>query len=932
MSNFFNPSVDNQNPQSGNNNDDKKRGFWSAYWRTAWLPGIGPRLKQLGWRLGHFAYLLALIYHAVRLIPAGHPVLNPVNIGKFGFRDVIGTAADNVKRSRENLDQVLMFFAVILGLVVIILQFLAIIGMVVADFAITQANAQVPGGVGSFFSVDDPTKDLALVGLEMVFGTDIFGAAATVTPIVTAFHALLAFFSHVMLIIAIIILLYYVIVVVSESAMTGTPFGRRFNGFWAPVRLVVAFGLLIPMANGLNTAQYVTLYAAKMGSNMASNGWALFTDTFFDPSTWVVAPSGPDFEELAGAIFVNELCAYLVNENSGPDTITRRVRVPLNPGNPIFRARQIISLGGLGYGSTPLENFDIGMMGNTETAQRNVHIYWTRKDDPLQAPDATCGAINVPIKLNSGSNEYVGSEIYEPLQQLRLAYFPVISAMAIKLLESSDGGEATIPTIYELLKASGPDSDTPPDMPSNAIAGAVISAGQASLAERVQESMETLRSNQEDNDLQTMLKQQGWAGAGGLFYQIAQINGEIYDAVHESVPSVERSPQILSEDSPFGRVGRFLTQSVAWAGLGNRPSALQAEANHILPIAMEWFANGLEAESRGSVPLENPRNASNILKSFASSVFASHTLFDMQNTYSANPLAQLSAGGKELMQKSMAWLGIYAAAMLATEVISGGQLETLAIVTSGLAQILITIGMTAGIILHFIIPLLPFMYFLFAIVGWISEIFEAIVAMPLWALAHIRIDGDGLPGQAASNGYYLIFGIFTRPIFILFGLIGGYTSFMAGVYILHNVFDGAISAMMRDAVGAGISSLGFTIMYVVIVYNLANTAFKMIDTVPSQIMRWLGSGAQGFNDGRDPGISNIQQVAGVAGGFLGSQAMQGMSNSFKEKMGKAQGREQEKEQGKAAKIQAERHDDLMAALGKKSGGSDDSGSPSGSKS
>ena len=44
--------------------------------------------------------------------------------------------------------------------------------------------------------------------------------------------------------------------------------------------------------------------------------------------------------------------------------------------------------------------------------------------------------------------------------------------------------------------------------------------------------------------------------------------------------------------------------------------------------------------------------------------------------------------------------------------------------------------------LAYVLPLIPFIYFTFAVLGWVLELFEAIAAMPLWALAHLRIEGD----------------------------------------------------------------------------------------------------------------------------------------------------------------------------------------------
>src|SRR5690606_26450293 len=60
--------------------------------------------------------------------------------------------------------------------------------------------------------------------------------------------------------------------------------------------------------------------------------------------------------------------------------------------------------------------------------------------------------------------------------------------------------------------------------------------------------------------------------------------------------------------------------------------------------------------------------------------------------------------------------------------------------------------------------------------------------VPLWALAFLRIDGEGLPGDAAMGGIYLIFEIFLRPIMIIFGLLASIVIFAAMVKVLNEVF------------------------------------------------------------------------------------------------------------------------------------------------
>ena len=64
----------------------------------ALLPQVLPRFSELltngfSW----FAYLIAHIYYAVRLLPADHPYLKSENQGKFGLRHVVAAAANNLK-------------------------------------------------------------------------------------------------------------------------------------------------------------------------------------------------------------------------------------------------------------------------------------------------------------------------------------------------------------------------------------------------------------------------------------------------------------------------------------------------------------------------------------------------------------------------------------------------------------------------------------------------------------------------------------------------------------------------------------------------------------------------------------------------------------------------------------------------------------------
>ena len=215
---------------------------------------------------------------------------------------------------------------------------------------------------------------------------------------------------------------------------------------------------------------------------------------------------------------------------------------------------------------------------------------------------------------------------------------------------------------------------------------------------------------------------------------------------------------------------------------------------------------------------------------------------------------------------------------------------------SGIFVSLTTIGLAIGFILYYVLPFLPFIYFFFAVGGWVKSIFEAMVGVPLWALAHLRVDGNGFPGDSASNGYFLIFEIFVRPILTVFGLIAGLAIFSAMARTLNGVFDLLIANMsgfecVQD-MGGGALAFGdcttgtvlyleekrsivdeffYTIIYTIIVYLLATSSFKLIDQIPNSILRWAGAGVQSFGDNRDDPTQGLVQYAAFGGANMAGQ-------------------------------------------------------------
>jgi hypothetical protein len=200
------------------------------------------------------------------------------------------------------------------------------------------------------------------------------------------------------------------------------------------------------------------------------------------------------------------------------------------------------------------------------------------------------------------------------------------------------------------------------------------------------------------------------------------------------------------------------------------------------------------------------------------------------------------------------------------------------------------------------LPFLPFIYFFFAVMTWIKSIFEAMVGMPLWALAHLKIDGEGMPGDAAASGYFYILEIFLRPTFIIVSFLGGIIIFTAMVKVLNEIFylvltnltghismEGTTDCFAPPGSNIGpsesefkrgpIDEFFYTVIYTIVVYMIALPCFKLVDDIPDNIMRWLGAGISSFGsqDG-DPARGLMTNVAGGAA-LIGGQ-MSGSANKM----------------------------------------------------
>ena len=892
--------------------------------RYTMMPEILPRIRALGLHFGHFAYLLALVFSSARLIPHNHPVLNAANIGRFGVRQVIAMAANNVTWSMKNIDQIAIFGAIVMGLIMIVIQ-----AMLIAVAALVGFNPAEASSVTNFFEISSPNDDLSLIFLSQVFGelggfwgiTSPSVSYGFASPIHNALHQMLSLYSMAMMVIAVIIVVYYIMTVVGEAAKTGTPFGQRFNSLWAPIRLVIALGLLVPMGSGLNAAQYVTLWVAKMGSGLGTQVWLNLADNINDTQTKQYVVEGFDTGWMVGIaqdIMRFEVCKESYNKFNAPAASMQFTAVSTDIAEPST----------IGY-----------------------RVEWV-PHDPTEYSERRriCGSLSVTLPINNTDpnanlvpTDVLLAGVKASIDRLIAAIQPIAASYAdYNVPENGGRGPAVVlqDLVTQVEDLGGEEAKT------------------------LLQEVASLYQNHVDSNIDALLeenKRQGWIAAGLWYMNIGRIiqgteqtkeasvpisdmpnevsdqqDRSVWNMISSPYPSVDSAMRRIdgviiynNVTAVLTRVGYFTLKASLFVNPITAPAAIGVAAYNY------WNDGSNQSAACESLGV-NPTGMGKVQCIIYTMIVPEELIILRDPQYqNLDPMAALVSAGGTIVDRAWKFvaLGLTSDFLGSVATLIPGAGSFIAGILDGVGSLLVLIGLlglSAGIVLFFLLPIMPFMYFFFAVVSWILEIFEAVIAMPLWALAHLRIDGDGMPGQAAINGYYLLLAILLRPALIVFGLIGGYIVFGAGVYLLQNMFTPLLSVVRQDAVN-GLELLIFTLIYAYICYMLAIMCFKMVDLVPQQMLRWIGSGAQSFNDQKQD-IGGTSQGAITGAAVIGSQLASTMSGGAKQAgqgvakpvMERRQNNEQAEALGKQREFDSAQTDKIMGALG---GGGDKGGTP-----
>ena len=895
------------------------------------LPGLFPRLLRLAGHFSKFLFIFIQLFGAVGLIDRNHPCLRAENIGRYRFTDIIGLAASNVVFDKKHIPQIVMFFAVVLSIVLTLC-----IGMAALSSALMyagEAKAQFFGAPKDLGYAKD--HDWAFRFLFRIFGdTSAFGgpqAGESVgNPWFTAIlTGMLKHYSMAMLVVAAFMILYIMVMTLTEAAQTGKPFGSRFDSIWAPIRLALAIGLLIPISGpGYNGAQLLVFQSAVWGSNLATNVWYAGVNTLKcepdtakplkpgqvpDPATkakkcpnlFATAMSDPGYRFLRDIFLVN-LCIKafedtrernnnigivyargVVNNDQitysfGPDgtpDLCGKVTMLAIPGKD--DDAKPAGIKGPSWAFKTITAYrDIAITFLPITAADHAHVeYWS----PYKKAAAVAGTVLIGPGVIDGTVN-VQAKVHQPMSD-------VVDGVSRHMMKK-DNPKDTFSEVVANSTKMAPDS---------------AQAGSAEIMNWITAYRAKLGSNPLPNDagfdpffssddyvkvldaysawlFQSLTKdaQYGWTTAGVFYMRISSAMSAISKVVNNP-PRVTQLPTNFSKpfataDNPSANSDVVRDKCSGFLMGVKRFFSHDALCdkydfslivNDFLRGGQNWFEGAVIADVKNHQKLggDSFERTLDIAEPEPSANLNAGFVFRPILDY-VQDLARMPKGDLHPLGAVISW-GNALMNMAGIAYLVG-----LAGMGTGLTTLAFTIGHTLilpGFILAFYVPMIPFLHFTFAVVEWMISILEAVIGMPLFALSMITLEGDGL--SKGMDGVKRLFEIVLRPTVIIMSLMASVIIFTACVSFFNDAMSlyaqSYASGSQQNFFQAGLAGFGMIFIYMFGIYSIATSCFKLIDDIPDKFGRWMGLEG-GFGSQIKTGVMSGLSQALVAGAAFGA--------------------------------------------------------------
>jgi conjugal transfer/type IV secretion protein DotA/TraY len=588
---------------------------------------------------------------------------------------------------------------------------------------------------------------------------------------------------------------------VAATAGSGSVFDAQNNSLWMPLRTVWGLSSLIPTANGWSIAQLVMLWAASiMGVGTANLTVDAAASALRNGTPLVMSPVMPQTTALARGIFEADLCMHGINYGlagvflaSGlvddQEYVSNVDNAPLNDGFTLRDGHGTYSCGGA----------------------------WIDASRMTSQPQST--------NLLDAS-EFSVADVYA-------AHREALSAMQATLDPEAKRFVQAVMSVQSGEQIAMPDANV-------AIASAAAryeNTVQAKAATKVGDL------NKLSAQIVTDLSQRGWWMLGSWYQTFAMANTKLTGAV--SAIGSFSAPAATAALGPTGAwqtaLAAFHTQSAnstAADPIGTPPTVDEAAQS----------VGGASALFKTVFGTAGQRMAQEL------------AAFDTTGRGQTNPLIRLKTIGDYILGAAQDALGVLSGLQASQEkdgtrglfgasAALGGPMTgagadyrgVLSTVKPYLFLLILALFMF-GVTLSVYLPMVPFVVWFGAVINWLVVVAEGVVAAPLWAIAHLGVDGEGF-GQRSMHGYLFLLNMCIRPFLMCIGFfLGGGILVVAGTFLAEGFSVAVANAQYSSTTGI-VAVVALFWLFTQMSLRAVHDCFNLIILLPDQVINWMGGQA-----------------------------------------------------------------------------------------
>lgn len=707
--------------------------------------------------------------------------------------------------------------------------------------------AQSTGGSGFPFTV--PADDLSKTQIIDVLFGPLSGGNAANNPL----GGIAGAFSGAVLLVGGVIVGYTLFAGTLATAHEGEVLGRKWSSVWVPVRVALGTAVLLPVPTlgGYCALQYVVIWLALQGVGIADMLWNKYLENPVTSSGVMSTDMSAPLTNVASAMLRGNLCvlgqqkAVQIEEaksGSGAKNISSTTSGDFNVSGP----QTTDSSGFIGNGATSGANNNgklslLTFNYSTKGAPTCGNIVFTQHsygtDDLVFEGDQSASSIG---KLFAAANR-VGSDVSNIHRTHLTAMDAAIRNAVQQVVDNYDDAAGTNKSAAMAAAQSNLLN--------------VMSTQVASY----QKDLQTTATSSYTNATQSYqpmadLQKGGWMMAGAYYVYITRVVSAISDAV-TNIPKVEEphSPvkdhYISSGTSSVAGLTAYTNPAYQYYTYAMNIQTVTDSSVNQMQVASGMTQAQIKSATGKDIGEDSNAISERVLAFFQLAGLNTGLAQASAGAGYVNPVVLVQQIGHLMVAAAWYILGL------------AGVVGIFSSVLGNLGLALFGALIVPGATFAFYIPMLPFILWIGAVVGWIVLLVEAVIAAPLWAVSHLAPDGDGVVGRA-GQGYMLVLSLTLKPGLMIFGLVVALSLMEPIGRLLNMTFLSAFNIVTSDNYGnpsTGVVGLTATLsgmfIYVSLMVSLVRRVFDLIHIIPDTVLRWLGA----------PGGSELGQGAQAAG-------------------------------------------------------------------